>query len=109
MGDIEGPHFFEAVRQLDTSTDDTVQFVHVAPLVRHSYNGEVKTKPLQHSIQKLREIGIIPDYVVTRTPSDVTDIPTDKISKLCGIPTNHCIHCPDRSTIYQVPVDFVTQ
>ena len=97
------------MRQLDIESTNTVQFVHVAPLIRHSYNGEVKTKPLQHSIQKLREIGIIPDYVVTRTPSDVTDIPTSKISKLSGIPEKHCIHCPDRSTIYQVPVDFEAQ
>lgn len=86
-----------------------MQFVHVAPLVSHSYNGEVKTKPLQHSIQKLREIGIIPNFVVTRTSRDITQIPTSKISKLCGIPESHCIHCPDRSTIYQVPVDFETQ
>jgi CTP synthase len=109
VGDIEGPHFTEAVRQLSLDVKNVVQFVHVAPLVRHSYNSEVKTKPLQHSIQKLREIGIIPNFVVTRTPREITEIPADKISLLCGVPPSHCIHCPDRATIYQVPIDFQNQ
>ncbi len=109
VGDIEWPHFAEAMRQLDMNKDNIVQFVHVAPLISHSYNSEVKTKPLQHSIQKLREIGIIPDYVVMRTPSEVTQVPSEKISMMCGIPTENCIHCPDRKTIYQVPIDFELQ
>lgn len=107
--DMEGPHFFEAVRQLRAEYGRDVCFVHVAPLVRHSHSGEVKTKPLQHSIQKLREIGIIPDFVICRTPSDVTEIPREKIAMLTWISHKHCIHGVDMDTVYAVPLGFAEQ
>lgn len=107
--DMEWPHFFEAMRQLRAQYSHDVCFVHVAPLVRHSHSGEVKTKPLQHSIQRLREIGIIPDMVICRTPADVHDIPRRKIALMTGIREEYCIHGIDCDTVYAVPLGFAKQ
>ena len=68
VGDIEGQPFLEAIRQFGLEKGrDNVMFIHLTLLPYLSASGEVKTKPTQHSVGKLREIGIIPDILICRT------------------------------------------
>src|SRR5687767_15556249 len=74
VGDIEGLPFLEAIRQLALEVGrENVAFVHLTLLPYLRASGELKTKPSQHSVQKLREIGILPDVLVCRTEMPVSD------------------------------------
>ncbi len=106
VGDIESLPFLEAIRQLrwDVGSDNAV-FVHLTLLPFIATAGELKTKPTQHSVMKLREIGIQPDVLVCRTEKPVvTREIREKIALFTNVPTNHVIPMPDEDTIYQVPL-----
>ena len=110
VGDIEGLPFLEAARQfrLDVGYHNAL-YVHLTliPYVRAA--GEIKTKPTQHSVGKLREIGIQPDVLICRTEKPLSDELKEKISLFCNVGKDAVIEAPDAESIYQVPLIFKDQ
>ncbi len=105
VGDIESLPFLEAVRQmrLEEGFDKTL-FVHVALAPELSTTGEQKTKPVQHSVQELRRIGIQPDIIVVRTRRPLEVEAKRKIALYSTLPENHVFNSYDVDTIYRVPL-----
>jgi CTP synthase len=105
VGDIEGLPFMEAARQFRHEVGSQyVAFIHLAyiPFIRAA--GEIKTKPAQHSVQKLREIGIIPDFLLCRAEKPLTKDVRDKLALFCNVDKANVIDLPDVPTsIYEVP------
>ncbi len=105
-GDIEGLPFLEALRQFQLDMGrENVLFIHctLVPYIRAA--GELKTKPSQQSVAKLREIGIQPDILVCRTEHPITADMRQKLSLYCNVPANAVIECRDvESTIYELPL-----
>ncbi|MCK9467429.1 MAG: CTP synthase [Candidatus Absconditabacterales bacterium] len=109
VGDIEGPHFIESMRQLRHDLGkENVLFVHVAPIITISTSGEMKTKAIQHSIIKLRELGIHANVLVCRTPVPLEDGLKKKLSLFCDLDEDRIIEAIDQN-IYQVPLSFQKQ
>ncbi len=108
--DIEAAPFLEAIRQIkeDIWRENTL-YMHVAPLLYLKVSGEVKTKPIQHSIRDLRSVGIHADIVICRTEVEMSDDIKDKISRLGGIERNCVIQAIDARSIYEVPLLFEEQ
>ncbi|MEN8661680.1 MAG: CTP synthase [Lentimonas sp.] len=105
-GDIEGLPFLEAMRQfaLEVGRDD-VLFLHCTLLPYLKAAGELKTKPSQQSVAKLREIGIQPDILVCRTEHPMTDDMRQKLSLFCNVPVKAVIEEMDVETsIYELPI-----
>ena len=106
VGDMEGLPFLEAMRQfqLERPREDAA-FVHMT-LIPYLYaSGEVKTKPTQHSVQKLREIGIQPDMLICRTTQEISKDNRRKIAMFCNVRPENVIEEQDvEFSIYQVPV-----
>ncbi|MGC6564695.1 MAG: CTP synthase [Akkermansiaceae bacterium] len=108
VGDIEGHLFLEALRQfaLDVG-DENVCFIHVTllPMVRAA--GEIKTKPTQQSVAKLREIGIQPDIIICRTEHELDDDNRRKIAMFCNVRKKNVVAFRDvENTIYECPLDL---
>ena len=106
VGDIEGLPFLEAVRQfgLERPPGD-VMYIHMTLIPYLQTSGEIKTKPTQHSVQKLREIGIQPDMLICRCVMDVSEEARAKIALFCNVRKEHVIIEKDvEYSIYQVPV-----
>jgi CTP synthase len=105
VGDIEGLPFLEAIRQLALEAGrENTAFVHLTLVPYLRASGELKTKPSQHSVQKLREIGILPDVLVCRTEMPITEDMRSKLSLFCNVPTKAVIEERDvASSIYEVP------
>src|SRR5437773_5601355 len=108
VGDIESLPFLEAVRQLKLEHRRDVLFVHVTlvPFIRAA--GEVKTKPTQHSVKELREIGIQPDILLCRSETPLTSDVREKIALFCNVPSEAVVAATDVSSIYEVPQVFHT-
>jgi CTP synthase len=107
VGDIESLPFIEAIRQMKYDVGaENVAYVHLTLLPYMAAAGEVKTKPTQHSVMKLREIGVQPDILVCRTDRDVTVTREmkDKIALFCNVDTRAVFVARDASSIYQVPI-----
>ena len=105
VGDIEGLPFLEAVRQMGLELGPNRSFyVHVALAPELSTTGEQKTKPVQHSVQELRRIGIQPNAIVVRTVRPLEDEPRRKIALYSNLPVRNIISSPDVDTIYRVPL-----
>ncbi|MDE0890773.1 MAG: CTP synthase [Planctomycetota bacterium] len=109
VGDIEGLPFLEAIRQFALEQDPSeVMFVHVTLLPYLKASGELKTKPTQQSVGKLREIGVQPHVLVCRTEQPMTEEMGQKISLFCNVRPESVIEERDVAhTIYEVPVDLV--
>jgi CTP synthase len=104
VGDIEGMPFLEAVRQMSNEQDEEdFLLIHVT-LVPLTNNGEQKTKPTQHSVKALREIGLHPDIVVGRSEDALEDETREKISLFCDVPEEAVVSAPDIDDIYHVPL-----
>jgi len=105
VGDIESQPFLEAIRQLrfDLGVENTA-YVHLTLLPYVAAAGEMKTKPTQHSVQKLREIGIQPDLLLCRSEKPIPKSQRDKIALFCNVPANAVIEALDVDTIYEVPL-----
>jgi CTP synthase len=104
VGDIEGLPFLEAVRQMriEEGYSNTLAIhVALAPVIT---TGEQKTKPVQHSIQELRRIGIQPDIVVVRSPRMLEEENKAKIALYSNLPVEAVFSDPDIDTIYKVPL-----
>jgi len=105
-GDIEGLPFLEAMRQfaLEVGPKDVV-FIHVTLVPFLAAAGELKTKPTQQSVAKLREIGIQPDILVCRTDHPLDNSLRDKLSMFCNVPVKAVIECGDVAhSIYELPL-----
>ena len=109
VGDIESLPFLEAIRQyaLERPRGDVI-FVHITLLPYLRASGELKTKPTQQSVGKLREIGIQPDVLICRTEKEMTEGMAKKISLFCNVRREAVIEERDVDhTIYEVPVMLV--
>ncbi len=109
VGDIESLPFLEAARQfaLEKPRGDVI-FVHLTLLPYLRASGEMKTKPTQQSVGKLREIGIMPDVLICRTEQPMTREMAQKISLFCNVRPEAVIEERDvEFSIYQVPTDLV--
>ena len=107
VGDIESLPFLEAIRQfrLKKGRENTI-FIHLTLLPYIPSSGELKTKPTQHSVGRLREIGIQPDFILCRTHTPLTLEARNKISLFCNIEKQDVIQAIDVENIYEVPIHF---
>ncbi len=107
VGDIESLPFLEAIRQFraDVGRDNAI-YIHLTlvPYIRAA--GELKTKPTQHSVQKLREIGIQPDLLLCRTEKPLSQGIKEKIALFCNVGPGEVITAADVASIYEVPLAY---
>ncbi|OGC10974.1 CTP synthase [candidate division WOR-1 bacterium RIFOXYA12_FULL_52_29] len=105
VGDIEGLPFLEAIRQFrkEVGRDNCVN-LHVTLIPFLDTTHEFKTKPTQHSVQKLREIGIQPDIIVCRSRDPISQEMKEKISLFCDVAKEAVVGLPDMPSIYDVPL-----
>lgn len=110
VGDIEGLPFLEAARQfrLDLGLDN-VLYTHLTLIPYLKSADELKTKPTQHSVGKLREIGIQPDILICRTERAISADMKEKISLFCNVKKGAVIEARDAETIYEIPNLFKEQ
>jgi len=108
VGDMEGLLFLEALRQFALEVGkEHVCFIHVTLLPYIKAAGEVKTKPTQQSVAKLREIGIQPDIIICRTEADLDEDNRRKIAMFCNVDKKHVVAFRDCDhTIYECPLDL---
>lgn len=107
VGDIEGLPFLEAIRQMKRDAGPgNVLFVHVTLIPTVGPWGEIKTKPTQHSVVRLREVGIAPDMLVCRVKEGLSDEHREKIALFCDVDAEAVIAARDVDTIYEIPVIF---
>ncbi len=105
IGDIESLPFLETVRQLKLESKiDDICSVHLTLIPYISAAGELKSKPTQHSVQKMREIGIQPDILVCRTERQIEPDIRRKISLFCNIREHCVIEATDVDNIYKIPL-----
>ncbi len=107
VGDIESLPFLEAIRQLrlDVGPENLINIhLTLVPYIRAA--GELKTKPTQHSVMRLREIGIQPDILLCRAETKLDADLKKKIALFCNVPIRAVIDAPDVSTIYEIPLMF---
>jgi CTP synthase len=107
VGDIESLPFLEAIRQfrLEAGRGNAIN-VHLTLVPYIKASDEMKTKPTQHSVQKLREIGIQPDVLLCRSEHAIPDEMRDKIALFCNVEQDAVIPALDVEFIYQVPLAF---
>ncbi len=104
VGDIESLPFLEAARQVRHEIGrDHVFFLHVSLVPYIGPSGEMKTKPTQHSVAALRQVGIQPDALVCRAAMDVPNALKRKIALMCDVEEEAVISCPDAPSIYAIP------
>ena len=104
VGDIESLPFLEAARQVRREVGrDNVFFLHVSLVPYIGPSGELKTKPTQHSVAALRQVGITPDAIVARCVRDVPAGIKRKIALMCDVDEEAVISCPDAGSIYEIP------
>jgi CTP synthase len=110
VGDIESLPFLEAIRQFrhDVGRENAL-FVHLTLVPWIAAAGEVKTKPTQHSVRDLMEIGIQPDVLICRTERPLTEDTKRKIALFCNVEFGAVIESRDVKTIYQIPLEFAAQ
>ncbi len=110
VGDIESLPFLEAIRQFRFDIGKSnVLYVHLTLVPYIAASGELKTKPTQHSVQKLREIGVQPDILICRCTGDLPKEVRQKISLFCNVEQDCVIAAPDVSSIYEVPLTLHEQ
>ena len=110
VGDIESLPFLEAIRQFrhDVGRESTL-FVHLTLVPYIAAAGEVKTKPTQHSVRDLMEIGIQPDVLICRTERPLAEDVKRKIALFCNVEFGAVVESRDVQTIYQIPLSFREQ
>ncbi len=110
VGDIESLPFLEAIRQFrhDVGRENAI-FIHLTLIPYIAAAGELKTKPTQHSVRELMEIGIQPDVLIVRTERPVSDEIKRKIALFCNVEFGAVIESPDVRTIYAIPLAFHEQ
>ncbi len=110
VGDIESLPFLEAIRQMGNEEGNgNTLFVHVTLVPFIAAAGELKTKPTQHSVKDLREIGIAPDILLCRSDRALSYDLRSKIALFCNVKESAVISAQDVDTIYDVPLAFHEQ
>jgi len=108
VGDYENVLFLEAVRQMKLE-GEKVLFIHVTYVPRLDALGEAKTKPTQHSVKLLREIGIQPDFIITRSEKPLDNVRREKIALFCNVHEDEVISDEDIDNVYAVSLLFEKQ
>jgi CTP synthase len=110
VGDIESQPFLEAIRQFrhDVGRENAI-FVHLTLVPYIAAARELKTKPTQHSVRDLMELGIQPDLLIVRTERPLSDDIKRKIALFCNVEFGAVIESPDAPTIYEIPLAFHAQ
>ncbi len=104
VGDIESQPFLEAAREVRRELGpDNCMFVHVSLVPYIASAHELKTKPTQHSVMMLRQVGIRPDALVLRSDRPLGDNIKDKISLMCDVESDAVVNCVDVPSIYDIP------
>ena len=104
VGDIESQPFLEAARQVRHEFGrENCFFLHVSLVPYLAPSGELKTKPTQHSVAALRNIGITPDALILRCDRDVPEALKEKIALMCDVDIDGVISTPDAPSIYDIP------
>ena len=108
VGDYENVLFLEAVRQMKLEGEKVI-YVHVTYVPVLKSLGEAKTKPTQHSVKLLREIGIQPDFIITRSEKPLDDVRKEKIALFCNVSGDDVISDSNIDNVYGVPLLFEEQ
>lgn len=105
IGDIEGLPFIEAIRQMrvDVGIENSI-FVHVTYVPYISAAGELKSKPTQHSVKELMQVGIQPDFLICRSEREIGPELKNKIGLFCSVRPENVIAATDSKSIYEVPL-----
>jgi CTP synthase len=107
VGDIESLPFLEAIRQLRADLGpQNVLYIHLTLLPFVKASGEVKTKPTQHSVKALREVGIQADILICRTEKQISREVKEKIALFCNVRPEEVIAAEDVDCIYELPLKF---
>lgn len=107
VGDIESLPFLESIRQIKYEVgSENVMYIHVTLIPYLATSGEIKTKPTQHSVKELREIGIQPDAIVCRTEKHLNKEIKEKIGLFCNVESKNVIENCDVESLYEVPIVF---
>jgi CTP synthase len=110
VGDIESLPFMEAIRQFSIEEGSrNVLFVHLTLVPHIESANELKTKPTQHSVMRLREIGIQPDMLLCRTDRELSESVKKKLALFCNVKVNNVIEARDVSLIYEVPILYAQE
>lgn len=110
VGDMESLPYLEAVRQLKWELDpQQIAVIHLTLVPYLSSSGELKTKPTQHSVKELQELGIQPDVIVLRTEHPIADEIKKKVALFCNVNPDAVVESMDVPTIYQVPLMMQNQ
>lgn len=110
VGDIESLPFLEAIRQFRQEVGrERALFVHLTLVPYLAAAGELKTKPTQHSVRELMQIGIQPDIVICRAERPIDEDIRRKIALFTNVPLDGVIEARDAETIYEVPIDLRSQ
>jgi CTP synthase len=109
VGDLENAYYLEAIRELalEEGTSNSL-FCHVTPVIKTT-GGEQKSKPTQHSVRRLRDLGIQPDIIVLRSSEKVESSIKEKIALFCNIPRDNVVLCIDQKSIYAVPNALISE
>jgi len=108
VGDYENVLFLEAVRQMKNEGEKVI-YVHVTYVPMLDALGEAKTKPTQHSVKLLREIGIMPDFIITRSEKPLDNVRREKIAMFCNVHEDDVLSNEDVDNIYAVSLTFEKQ
>jgi len=108
VGDYQNVLFLEAAREMRLE-GEKVLFVHVGYLPVLSYLGEMKTKPMQHSVKEIRTIGIQPDFIICRSDYPADEVRKNKIALFCNVKKDDIISNPNVENVYELPLIFEEQ
>jgi CTP synthase len=108
VGEYQSEIYYMAARMMKAEGDKVI-FIHVAYLPVPKHLGEMKTKPVQQSVERLGELGIQPDFIVCRSEKPIDDVRKSKISIFCNVPKDHIISNPDLRNVYELPLLFEEQ
>jgi CTP synthase len=110
VGDIESLPFLEAIRQFRQEVGrDNALFIHLTLVPWIAAAGELKTKPTQHSVRELMQIGIQPDILICRSERPLSADIKRKIALFCNLDFNCVVESPDVRSIYEIPIRFLEQ
>lgn len=109
VGDIESLPFLEAIRQFEFENRGDCLHIHLTLVPYLQTSSEFKTKPTQHSVRDLRQIGIVPDVIICRSEKEIDVDVRSKIALFCDVHPENVIFCPDAESIYDVPITLKKQ
>lgn len=109
VGDIESVPFLEAAREFSLNNKNNIIFIHLTLIPKIEVAGEYKTKPTQHSVGVLRQIGIVPDIIMTRISGSLNKEMKRKIAMFCSIAEEDVFEAPDVDSIYRLPLIYTEQ